>query len=233
MNETQAVAIVPENEGTWLPPNEPPKHAKPAEAVKPLEKTMAIGDIKFGVTCTGEPVGTAHYLADSMACGDAVMALPSSVLVAGRTKESKGVAVDMCFFLDAIVEGAAKHQGIPGIAECSDLPSWVIPRLFGTFPALLDVYHEALDMSVLTVEAAGFKAACGMHLQNKRKFTKTKTVGETTFTEEANETIDKYIPPDATLSRLILTSRMKGRYKDEGAARQAVQINIIGSEARL
>lgn len=195
--------------------------------------SMAVGEIRFGITATGEPLDKSHWLADSSVCGDLVMALPSSVLVAGRTKEAAGVAVDMTLFLDAVIEGTAKLEGISGIAESASLPAWVVSRLFGSFPALMAVYSEAMDQAALAVEAAAFKAAKGLNFKSKREFSKKKTTPEGTFTETATEEIDKFIPPDPTLSRMILTSRMKGRYKDEGSSRQAVQINIMGPEANL
>ena len=52
-------------------------------------------------------------------------------------------------------------------------------------------------------------------------------------TDESEETSEKYFPPDAALSKTILTSRMRGRYKDEGGLKQAIQINISGAEANL
>ena len=225
--------------------------AKPAEPVVPVavpKGAMLPGEVRFGVTCTGEPVGASHWLADSAVCGDMVMALPSSVLIAGRSKESGGVAVDMSLFLDAIIEGAAKLEGLDGVAAAATLPKWAVSRLFGTFGVLIDVYHEAVDQAVLTVEAAAMKAAIGINVINKRTMKKTKigapgiliaangktveTPGEKTE-EVSEETLDKYIPPDPALSKLILTSRMKGRYKDEGGMKQAIQINISGAEARL
>jgi len=196
--------------------------------------SMILGEMRFGITCTGEPIGRSHYLADSSTCGDMVMALPSSVLVAGRAKEAGGVAVDMGMFLDAIIEGTAKFNAYVGIAEVAGLPVWAVCRLFGTFPVLQSVYDEAMDQAVLMVEAAGMKASIGLHMKNRRTFKKTKvgTDGRAT-TDEADETIEKYIPPDPTLSKLILTSRMRGRYKDEGGMKQAIQINISAAEADL
>lgn len=209
---------------------------------------MKKGEVRFGVTCTGEPVGSNHWLVDSSVYGDMVMTLPSAVLVAGRTKEAGGVAVDMLAFLDAVVEGAAKLEGLEGVAAVSSLPVWAVLRLFGTFDILMAVYHDALDQAVLVVEAAAMKAAIGMKVTNTRRMTKTKvgapgiaiaangkvvaTPGEETK-EESVETIDKHILPDAALSKLILTSRMRGRYKDEGGVKQAVQINICGAAAKL
>ena len=88
-----------------------PKKADECVKVLPAPAfSMAVGEVRFGVTCTGEPIGRRHYLADSATCGDMVMALPSSVLIAGRTKEAGGVAVDMCMFLDAVIEGVAKFN---------------------------------------------------------------------------------------------------------------------------
>lgn len=196
--------------------------------------SMAVGEVRFGITCTGEPIGRNHYLADSMTCGDMVMALPSSVLIAGRSKESSGVAVDMGMFLDAVIEGTAKFKAYEGIAEASSLPVWAVCRLFGTFSVLQAVYDEAMDQAVLMVEAAGMKASIGMNVKNQRSFRKTKigTDGLKTV-DTADETIEKYIPPDPTLSKLILTSRMRGRYKDDGGIKQAIQINISNAEANL
>ena len=195
--------------------------------------SMKEGESRFGITCTGAPVGRGHWLADSSVCGDMVMALPSSVLIAGRTKEAGGVAVDVAMFLDAIVEGAAKLEGLAGVAEAASLPSWAVSRLFGTFPVLMSVYHEAIDQAVLTVEAAAMKAAIGMRVTTSRKFRKRKTTPEGVFEDEAEESSDKYFPPDAALSKTILTSRMRNRYKDEGGLKQAIQINISGAEANL
>lgn len=218
------------------------------EEVQPLRGAMAIGEARFGVTATAEPIGNAHWLTDSSTCGDMIMALPSTVLVAGRSKESGGVAVDMAMFLDAILEGTAKFKAYQGIAEAASLPVWAVCRLFGTFPVLKDVYSEAMDQAVLIVEASGMKAAIGMDIECKRTMRKTKTgapgiiisasgkVVETPGekTEElSEETLMKYIPPDPTLSKLILTSRMKQRYKDDADTKQAVQINICGAAGRL
>lgn len=191
---------------------------------------MKPGEMRFGITCTGEPIGTSHWLADSSTCGDMVMALPSSVLVAGRTKEAKGVAIDMQIFLDSVVEGAGRLLGIEGISEASTLPMWAVSRMLGTFPALMAVYHEAMDQQALTVEAAAYKAAIGMKVTNTRNVKKKR--GEVVY-EETNETLDKQVAPDAALSKMILVSRMKTRYKDDGDVKQAVQINIMGAEADL
>ena len=194
---------------------------------------MAVGEIRFGVTATGEPIGKSHWLADSSVCGDLVMALPSSVLIAGRTEQAGGVAVDMSLFLDAVIEGTGRLLGIAGIAESASLPAWAVSRLFGTFPALRQVYDEAMDQAAMAVEAAAFKAAIGMNVKCRRTFKKDKRTPDGHFSESSDEEIEKYIPPDPTLSRAILTSRMKGRYKNEGESRQAVQINIMGPEANL
>lgn len=204
------------------------------EPLPALMGAMAIGEMKFGITCTGEPVGRSHWLADSAVCGDLVMALPSSVLIAGRTKEASGVAVDMGVFLDAIVEGASRLCGIPGIVEAAGLPAWSVSRLMGTFPALMQVYNETIDQAVLLVEAAAIKASIGMKLTNRREHRKTKKVGDNVVeTNNSVETLDREIPPDPSLSRFILTNRMKSRYKDDGDVKQAVQINIMGAEADL
>lgn len=213
----------------------------PAEVVMQEERAygikggLPVGSCRFGVTFTGEALGTSHWLADSAACGDSVMALPSSVLVAGRTEKAGGVAVDMGLFLDAIMEGAAKLNGLAGIGEAASLPMWAVSRLFGVFPALMDVYYEAIDQAVLAVEAAAIKAAIGMKVRNTRRLVKKKRDDMTgAMSEEVSEEeYDKHFMPDPTLSKLILTSRMKGRYKDEGGVRQAVQINISGAEAAL
>lgn len=210
--------------------------------------SMAVGAVRFGVTATGEPIGNSHWLTDSAVSGDMLMSLPSSVLVAGRTAEAGGVAVDMGMFLDAIVEGTAKFREYDGIAEAASLPVWAVCRLMGTFPVLENVYNEMMDKGVRIIEAAGMRAAAGMEVKNTRTMRKTKVgapgiaisasgkvveaPGEKTV-EESEETLTKYLPPDPTLSKLILTNRMKGRYKDDGGVKQAIQINICGAEARL
>ena len=209
-----------------------PDPKPPAAEAEPVG-VMAVGDIRFGVTCTGEPLGRTHYLADSSTCGDMVMALPSSVLVAARTVVGGGVAVDMAMFLDAVIEGVSRFRAYAGIAEVASLPVWAVSRLFGTFPVLQAVYNEAMDQAVLLVEAANMRAACGVRITNTRKVTKSKDTPEGHTSESTTETLEKDVLPDPTLSKLILTSRMKGRYKDEGGVRQAVQINILGAEARL
>ena len=160
---------------------------------------MMIGDCKFGITCTGEPLGTSHWLADSLSCGDMVMGLPSSVLIAARTKKGGGVAVDMAVFLDSIVEGAAQMCGVPGIVEAAGLPMWAVTRMMGSFPALMAVYNESMDQAVLTVEAA-MKASTFMVARNTRKVTKQKTEmidGKEVVTEkfETTETLDKEVAP--------------------------------------
>ena len=193
---------------------------------------MAVGDCRFGVTCTGEPIGRTHWLADSSVCGDFVMALPSSVLIASRVGTG-GVAVDVAMFLDAVMEGTARFKGLQGIAEAASLPVWAVSRLFGTFPVLRQVYDEAIDQAVMLVEAAAVKAAIGVTVTNRRKVTKSKQTPEGHTSESTTETLEKDVLPDPTLSKLILTSRMKGRYKEEGGVRQAVQINIVGAEAAL
>ena len=216
-----------------VPAGGPERKAEAAVCPAVPKGAMAPGDVRFGVTCTGVPIGTSHWLADSAVCGDMVMALPSSVLIAGRSKEAGGVAVDMALFLDAIIEGAAKLEGLDGVAAAAALPKWAVSRLFGTFGVLIDVYHEAVDQAVLTVEAAAMKAAIGMKVQNTRTMKKHKETPEGSFSEENTEELTRHIPPDPALSKLILTSRMKGRYKDEGGMKQAIQINISGAEARL
>lgn len=199
------------------------------DAPKPF---LPEGDTRFGVTATGAPLGLAHWLADSSICGDMVMSLPSSVLIAERTAGG-GTAVDMSVFLDAIIEGAAKLEGLAGISSAASLPVWAVSRLFGTFPVLQSVYSEALDQAVLTVEAAAFRAAIGMKAKIKRSFVKSKNTPEGKTTERSQETTEKTLAPDPTLSKLILTSRMKGRYVAEEGVKQAVQINILPAEARL
>lgn len=191
---------------------------------------MRIGERRFGITCTGNPIGDTHWLADSSTCGDLVMCLPSSVLIAGRTKEAGGVGVDMYVFLDAVIEGAGSLCGIPGIVEASTLPAWAVSRLMGTFPALMGVYHEAIDLGLLTTEAAIIKAASGMKITNVRKMKKSR-YGKPF--EESEETLEKEIMPDPALSKFVLSSRMAARYKDDGDVKQAVQVNINGVEADL
>lgn len=208
-------------------PSPPP----PAAAIVP--GTMAVGDCLFGVTATGEPLGRSHWLADSSICGDLVMALPSSVLIASRTAQGGGVAVDMAQFLDAIMEGTAKMIGYPGIAEAAAIPVWAVSRLFGTFPVMRSIYDEAMDQAVILVEAAAVRAATGGKVTNTRKVNKRKDGADGPVTESTTETLEKEILPDPMLSKLILTSRMKNRYKEEGGVRQAVQINILGAEAAL
>ena len=102
-----------------------------------------------------------------------VMALPSSVMIAGRSKEAGGVAVDMNMFLDSVIEGAGRLAGLAGISEAASLPAWAVSRLMGTFPALMSVYHAAIDQSILMVEAAAIKAAIGMKITNTRRLVKT------------------------------------------------------------
>jgi hypothetical protein len=191
---------------------------------------MSLGEVRFGITCTGEPIGTSHWLSDSSVCGDMVMALPSSVMIAGRSKEAGGVAVDMNMFLDSVIEGAGRLAGLAGIAEAASLPAWAVSRLMGTFPALMSVYHEAVDQAILMVEAAAIKAAIGMKLTNTRKVVKTDEDGRKSST---SETLEREIMPDPALSKFLLTNRMKSRYKDTEDVKQAVQINIYGPEADL
>ena len=195
-----------------------------------MNGVMVVGDRRFGITCTGEPIMHDHWLSDSSVCGDMVMALPSSILIEARSNVAQGVAVDMFIFLDAIIEGASRFAGIPGIMEAATLPGWAVSRMMGTFPALTSVYHEALDQAVLTVEAAAFKAAAGMDVTNTRSVVKTKGG---VITEKTKEVLHKKLAPDAALNKMILTSRMKSRYSDDGGVQQAVQINIIGAEADL
>lgn len=65
------------------------------------------------------------------------------------------------------------------------------------------------------------------------KFRKRRETPDGVYVDEAEESSDKYFPPDAALSKTILTSRMRSRYKDEGGLKQAIQINISGAEANL
>lgn len=207
--------------------------AQSSEAIilpEPPQGSMALGEVRFGITCTGEPIGTSHWLSDSSVCGDMVMALPSSVMIAGRSKEAGGVAVDMNMFLDSVIEGAGRLAGLAGISEAASLPAWAVSRLMGTFPALMSVYHEAVDQSILMVEAAAIKAAIGMKLTNTRKVVKTDEDGRKSST---SETLEREIMPDPALSKFLLTNRMKSRYKDTEDVKQAVQINIYGPEADL
>ena len=192
--------------------------------------SMSLGEVRFGITCTGEPIGTSHWLSDSSVCGDMVMALPSSVMIAGRSKEAGGVAVDMNMFMDSVIEGAGRLAGLAGISEAASLPAWAVSRLMGTFPALMSVYHEAVDQSILMVEAAAIKAAIGMKLTNTRKVVKTDEDGRKSST---SETLEREIMPDPALSKFLLTNRMKSRYKDTEDVKQAVQINVYGPEADL
>jgi hypothetical protein len=210
-----------------------PQHASPVAPQIPVGG-MAIGDVRYGITCTGAPIGTSHYLCDSMSCGDLVMALPSSVLVAGRTKEAGGVAVDMGVFLDGVVEGAARLGGIPGIIEAVGLPAWAVTRMLGTFPALMAVYSESMDLAAHTIEAAVFKASIGMNVKHKRKLVRDSKGGRFGDEhEESEEDLEKQLPPDPSLSKFILTNRMKSRYKEADGVKQAVQVNINGVMANL
>lgn len=212
---------------------QPSQDAQPPEATMLPDLpqgSMRLGEMRFGITCTGEPIGTSHWLSDSSVCGDMVMALPSSVMIAGRSKEAGGVAVDMNMFLDSVIEGAGRLAGLAGISEAASLPAWAVSRLMGTFPALMSVYHEAIDQSILMVEAAAIKAAIGMKLTNTRKVVKTDEDGRKSST---SETLDREIMPDPALSKLLLTNRMKSRYKDTEDVKQAVQINVYGPEADL
>ncbi len=218
---------------------QPPQDAQDAQDAQdpqppvlpdPPQGSMSLGEVRFGITCTGEPIGTSHWLSDSSVCGDMVMALPSSVMIAGRSKEAGGVAVDMNMFLDSVIEGAGRLAGLAGISEAASLPAWAVSRLMGTFPALMSVYHEAVDQAILMVEAAAIKAAIGMKLTNTRKVVKTDEDGRKSST---SETLEREIMPDPALSKFLLTNRMKSRYKDTEDVKQAVQINIYGPEADL
>ena len=209
---------------------QPPQDPQPPVLPDLPQGSMSLGEVRFGITCTGEPIGTSHWLSDSSVCGDMVMALPSSVMIAGRSKEAGGVAVDMNMFLDSVIEGAGRLAGLAGIAEAASLPAWAVSRLMGTFPALMSVYHEAVDQSILMVEAAAIKAAIGMKLTNTRKVVKTDEDGRKSST---SETLEREIMPDPALSKFLLTNRMKSRYKDTEDVKQAVQINIYGPEADL
>ena len=214
------------------PPQDPQDPQDPQPPVLPdlPQGSMSLGEMRFGITCTGEPIGTSHWLSDSSVCGDMVMALPSSVMIAGRSKEAGGVAVDMNMFLDSVIEGAGRLAGLAGISEAASLPAWAVSRLMGTFPALMSVYHEAVDQSILMVEAAAIKAAIGMKLTNTRKVVKTDEDGRKSST---SETLEREIMPDPALSKFLLTNRMKSRYKDTEDVKQAVQINVYGPEADL
>jgi len=205
---------------------------KTAEAIAHslrINGAMEKGDIKFGITCTGTPIMDGHWLTDSSVCGDMVMALPSSVLVAGRGAQG-GVAVDMFLFLDAIIEGAATFTAVDGVAQAASLPRWAVSRMMGSFPALGAVYNEAMDEAVLTIEAAAYKASTFRTSTNTRKMIKSKA-GKPT--EVHRETLTKEVGPDAALSKMILASRMKSKYKDEGDVQQAVVLNLFGAEADL
>jgi len=222
-----------DGEASSEPTEEVSQDAQSSEAIilpEPPQGSMSLGEMRFGITCTGEPIGTSHWLSDSSVCGDMVMALPSSVMIAGRSKEAGGVAVDMNMFLDSVIEGAGRLAGLAGISEAASLPAWAVSRLMGTFPALMSVYHEAIDQSILMVEAAAIKAAIGMKLTNTRKVVKTDEDGRKSST---SETLDREIMPDPALSKLLLTNRMKSRYKDTEDVKQAVQINVYGPEADL
>ena len=223
-----------------VPPILKPASAVVAEVSQPsalpaaaTSGTMAVGECLFGVTATGEPLGRSHWLSDSSICGDLVMALPSSVLIAARIRAGGGVAVDMAQFLDAVMKGTAKMIGYPGIAEAAAIPIWAVSRLFGTFPVMRAIYDEAMDQAVMLVEAAAVRAATGCKVTNTRKVSKSKVGADGVSSESTTETLEKEVLPDPMLSKLILTSRMKNRYKDEGGVRQAVQINILGAEAAL
>ncbi len=196
---------------------------------------MAVGDSRFGITATGEPIGHSHWLCDSSLHGDLIAALPSTVLVAGKTAEAGGVAVDMCRFIDSVIEGAGRLEGIQGIVEASGHPAWAVNRVMGTFPVLMSAYEDGIDKTILTVEAAAIKAAIGMkQVQTRRRMKITKDEqGRTTGSESATDTIEKDMMPDPALAKHLLTNRMKHRYKDDGGVQQAVQINIIGPEANL
>lgn len=231
----ESVSDAQADEGASPEPTEhdpqPSQDAPPPAMLPDLPQgSMTLGEMRFGITCTGEPIGTSHWLSDSSVCGDMVMALPSSVMIAGRSKEAGGVAVDMNMFLDSVIEGAGRLAGLAGISEAASLPAWAVSRLMGTFPALMSVYHEAIDQSILMVEAAAIKAAIGMKITNTRKLVKTGEDGRKTTTLEK---LDKHIMPDPALSKLLLTNRMKSRYKDTEDVKQAVQINVYGPEADL
>ena len=196
---------------------------------------MAIGECRFGITATDEPIGDGHWMCDSSTCGDLIAALPSAVLIAGKTADAGGVAVDMARFIDCVIEGAARLDGIQGIVEASGHPAWAVNRIMGTFPALMIAYEEGIDKAILTVEAAAIKAAIGMkQTQTRRRMKIVKDEqGRTTGSESSTDTMEKDLMPDPALAKLLLTSRMKHRYRDDGGVQQAVQINIMGAEANL
>ncbi len=196
---------------------------------------MNEGDVRFGVTAVDTYIGDEHWLVDSSVYGDLIAALPKKVLVAGRTEAAGSVAVDLLSFLDAVYEGAGQFEDVAGIAEASGKPRWVVLRLMGSFPVLNAVYDHALDVAVRAVELAAIKAAMGIKSIQTRERTRKKVDANGNIIEEetTSETIDKVLPPDPALSRLVLTNRMKHRYKDDGGVQQAVQINIVGPEANL
>lgn len=196
---------------------------------------MAEGEVRFGIVATSPPLGNGHWLCDHSTCGDLIAALPATLLVKGRTPEAGGVAVDMAAFLDDVVAGAGRLEGIKGIVEETGLPQWAVSRIIGTFPAIKIAYNEAIDITMLEVEAAAIKAATGITIKQKRTRTKKQLdhKGGVVSKEEAEENFEKYFPPDTGISKFLLASRMKDRYKEETGVQQAVQINIIGPEADL
>ena len=199
---------------------------------------MREGETRFGIIAIEGPMGIgvdAHYMTDSSVCGDMIAALPRSVLVKGRTAEAGGVSVDIGTFIDDVIEGAGRLEGVKGIVEASGLPHWAVARLLGTFPVLKIVYDEALNEMMLAVEAAAVKAATGMSIKVNKTRTKKQLdhkgmlVGE----EVSEEDSERYFPPDAGMAKFLLANRMKNRYKDDGGIQQAVQINIVGPAADL
>lgn len=195
---------------------------------------MELGEVRYGVTCTGEPIGGKHWLVDSSTCGDLVAALPTTVLIASRRKNGGGKAVNMLLLLDAVIDGAAAFDALDGIALKAGLPVWVISRLFGVFPILQNIYSEAIDQAVYTVETAAMKAAAGkLTITRKRKMERKHDGPEGHSEDSTIETFESQLPPDASLGKFILTNRMKRRYKDDGGQKQAVVINIANAEENL
>lgn len=229
---SRRVSVKVEGEKSESCENSSPQE-KEEESV-PVRFSYPVGKVIGGVTITGKPLGTSTWVADASASGDLVAALPESVLVEARSGTS-GVAVDLRKFLDDLPSAAGKFEGVKGIALATRYPVWVVTRLFSVFPVLQNVYYEAMDLAVMEVEGAAFRAAIGVKLKTERRF--KKKMRDPMTGKEVEQTVEevteKDAPPDPTLSRLILTSRMKNRYKDNGGQKQAVVINITGAENDL
>ena len=190
---------------------------------KLLGEPMVTGQVERRLQCLKAPLGAdGHWLCSTLPCGDRLAELlPAQIAImpAGSSGSVKPVVIDFEALLDAMVEAVRGEGGPhkqPKVAELLGVPCWALAYIFARFPILNDAHGEILSALGCDVMTTAVQAALGGgKVRLKRTMTKREpkatkddkgnVVKVMTPVSEVEEVLEKELPPDPTLIKMLLT----------------------------